>query len=711
MKLRYIAFLLLLLVVFTHSCKFSSTKKYNIILIIPDALRARQLPYYGYPAIETPMIDAFAKESVRFEQCYVKRANTYSSFSNLFSGLEFPKDGLLAGEKTMAEFFKEEGYRTMGVVSSSILWSSEQEKGRIKNQFSRGFDDYFQDTSLKKYPYCRKNEPTTKDILDWLEANKKSKTPFFLFAHYMDPHAPYKPSYDGEIEKIDSEFGKVIAKLKELKIYEDSIVIFTSDHGESLGDPVSDHGSPQGHGWIPYNEQHRVPLFIKFPGNKYAESIRQIVRNIDILPTLLDYTGISFEADMFDGKSLCPAIADGEDLKLVSFFHSGSNRVSPESQFAIVFPFKEQLFKFIRGGFSRQIRELYNLSLDPGERNNLVGDARFNKIRDKAVFLIRDYEKRARSQIVNKKKEKVIENPERIEALKALGYIGAGVPSLETRVNRFLMEQDIYPIGALKYHSFIRDPMWGRYGAMDPFFPTKITAAGDDRFYIIGNRDNELYSYKSTERFPERVEEIDGVRDFSFDVKGKRLLLLGKDTIRSLTAAASAGKGFKPDLRKPMSSCHSIYTDNKGNIYLFDKNEVLKLSGRGSVLKRYPLSVDSSNLFAVDKEGNVYAAGKDRISSYDSRGRLLSSFVLSKQAEDVVISAIAVDDKKRTWVLERNSCTVHVFEKGKKMVSFSYNNHRMRRRWKPVPTRHLYVDRDKVFIIDKWEGIFVYKIK
>ena len=182
MKNKYLLLLIILILCFA-SCNPSSNKKINIILIVPDALRARQLPCYGYKMIQTPNIDSLAEDGTIFKHCFVKRAITLPSFSNLFSGLLFPSDGLINGEKTMAEFLKENGYQTLGVVSSRVLWSSEyQKKGRVKNQFYRGFDEYYQDASLKKFPYHRKNEDTTNDILNWLETHKDDELPFFLFA-------------------------------------------------------------------------------------------------------------------------------------------------------------------------------------------------------------------------------------------------------------------------------------------------------------------------------------------------------------------------------------------------------------------------------------------------------------------------------------------------------------------------------------------------
>jgi arylsulfatase A-like enzyme len=119
----------------------------------------------------------------------------------------------------------------------------------------------------------------------------------------MDPHYPHNPSYDAQIEIIDNELEKIVSKLKQLFLYEKSLIIFTSDHGETLGE----HNTPVGHGWLLYKEEFNVPLIIKFPKNKYQKKIDHIVRNIDKLPTILDYVGTKSKIKK-DGVSLLPMI-------------------------------------------------------------------------------------------------------------------------------------------------------------------------------------------------------------------------------------------------------------------------------------------------------------------------------------------------------------------------------------------------------------------
>jgi arylsulfatase A-like enzyme len=370
----------------------SAEKPINIILLIPDALRAKQLPCYGYQKIKTPTIDYLAKNGVIFENSFVKQASTRVSFSHLFSGSWFVSTGLKKNEKTLAQHLKENGYYTVGFVSSRILWSPEHyEKGLEKNEFSRGFDEYFQDTSLEKYPYHRKSRDTTEDILNWLDKNKNS--PFFLFAHYMDPHGPHKPSYDAQIELIDNEIGKVIKKLKKLSLYDNSLIILTSDHGESLGDPVADHASPGGHGWFVYLEQVQVPLIIKFPKNKHIQSVSQIVRNIDIMPTILEFIGAKYDKRQMNGKSLLPTIEKNKNLGLTSYHQAGSTRVCPEGLDGVIFCDKDELFQYIQGQYSTRIRELYNITIDPDEQNNLYHNAQYKNLVAKANLLLSEFNK------------------------------------------------------------------------------------------------------------------------------------------------------------------------------------------------------------------------------------------------------------------------------------------------------------------------------
>lgn len=683
------------------------SKKPDVVLIVADALRAGQLPSHGCTGIRTPHINNLVKNGVRFENCFVKTPGTLTSFSNLFTGMLFPSKGLLEGEKTMAEYFRDAGYRTVGFVSSRVLWSTEfQEKGRIKNQFYRGFDEYVQDASLKKFPYHRKNEATTGDVIHWLDNRKRVQKPFFLFVHYMDPHAPYDPSYDGEIVKIDNELGKIVRKLKALNIYEDSLLIFTSDHGESLGDPVSDHGSPKGHGWFLYNEQIQIPLIMKFPKSEYVESIRQVARNIDMLPTLLDFIGEDYKPGVFDGKSFLPAIQGGKQLGLTSFSYSAGTRVCPEGTFAFVFPFEENLFKLIRGGYSDHILELYNLTDDPREKRNLIGQSGYSPLVIGAKSSMEEYVEIAKSIFDKKRKGGEQQNPKELEALKSLGYVGGGAPAPVIVSNYFLMRIKVGK-ASIEYHSIIRDPRWG-LDRGDAFFPIKIVPVNKTSCFIIANSEHELYEIELPGSF--KKLEIDGVHDIAYDFNMNRLVLLKDEILYVSTPGESPDIEFTrmTDLASILKPEH-IDVDAHGDIFVSGRDMIIHLDETGALVNKIITRIEEPRCLAVDERGDIVSADKNTIYIFTREGELSESFTGAARSDE--ISSVAVDGEGLVWVLEKNFTRINVYERtGKKVTSFKYYDRKIKKGWKPTPTRRIALHDDKLLLVDNWEGVLVYSV-
>ncbi len=737
--------LLAFLFIVTLSCGHGPKKRPDIILVVPDALRAKQLPCYGYDKIETPNIDALAKESVKFKHCFVKVPDTLPSFSNLFSGMLFPSFGLLVEEKTLAEYLKENGYLTIGIVSSRVLWSSEfQDKGGIVNHFSRGFDEYLQDASLKKMPYHRENEDTTKDALAMLEKYKNSGKPIFLFVHYMDPHAPHSPSYDKEIEKIDGEFGRICDKLKEINRYDKSLVIFTSDHGDSLGNPQEDHGSPQGHGWFLYDEQVRPPLLFKFPREpresrgagdprgprapeiKGAETIDQVVRNYDLMPTLLDYLDIPFDKKNMDGQSLLPAMSDGKDLNLVSYSISSANRVLPEGSHSVTFSVKGDIYVYIRGKFSSQLRELYNFSRDPAQVTNLVEQPGYTQILNKGRFLLHRFEKEresAREKRRGKKKRKTpFEfSPTEKKILESLGYLKAGAPSASFQLGFILMKGKLEGMGDVTYAGILRHPTWGLLpgpkvwpNMNDPWFPIKITGDGENGFYAVADNERRLYRYRPGKGF--QSLDIDRVEDIAFEPTGKGLLILKDKRIRLLTCREAGGvtlKSVPPFDRYTASAANPVQglvVSPPGNIFLIRKKDTYKFSGTGKRLKKYAFTAGTSGLFAVDAHENIFIAAGNMIHAYDKDGKPSLSF--SAAAENNHISCVTLDPLNRLWVGTAQSALVNIFDAGGTLAApFKYNfKEHKNSSWKPSPIKQLYVAGGKLYLMDNWEGILVYTL-
>lgn len=336
----------------------------NIILIASDALRSQNLPCYGYNKDTTPVICSLAEEEGAFlfanaiSQKPTTQPGVYSTMSGSFSYKI--RNGDNAGDSVLlAEILKKEGYQTLGVVGTNML-----SKG---TGFERGFDFFIdvKDQKTSKDIASVAADELTKSAIKLL-GNVQTDKPFFLWVFYKDTHAPYllpepynslfvdenedKKSrmikkeeilakgtpkyaslgdeiplsfyvsqYNGEIKFLDDNVKVLIDKLKELRVYNNSIIIITSDHGESLGehDYYFDHG-------LKLDEQNiKVPLIIKLPNTALNKKVDMLVTLSDIVPTILSYIGINQQTD-FDGLDLTGYVLHDEAVQRNIFFRMTS---------------------------------------------------------------------------------------------------------------------------------------------------------------------------------------------------------------------------------------------------------------------------------------------------------------------------------------------------------------------------------------------------
>lgn len=299
----------------------------NIILISVDTLRADHLSCYGYHR-PTPNIDAFAKDGVLFEMAISQAPWTTASHMSVFTSL-YPSvhrvthNALSEVQSTLPQLFQASGYQTAAFVEATAL---DKRYG-----FNRGFDVY---QGKSDDPSAASNNSR---IMDWLSHRNQSR-PFFLFAHFYDVHRKYEPPapyntiyhpqqqdveylitgpygrrrsitfqqiydivalYDGEIRYVDDQLRRLMDYLKSNRLYENSVIVLMADHGEGFLDhSLMDHGNSM------YQELLHVPLIIKLPGNRYSNMrMKQTVRLIDVLPTLLDYAGLKSSA-LMQGQSI-----------------------------------------------------------------------------------------------------------------------------------------------------------------------------------------------------------------------------------------------------------------------------------------------------------------------------------------------------------------------------------------------------------------------
>jgi len=320
----------ILIILLITSCFTIYSKKpeiKNIIIISVDTLRADHLSCNGYPIKISPSINDFAKDSIRFSNCFSVTPLTAPAFSSMLTSLPPYKHGakrnglsIFDHVHTLPWYLKEYGYTSSAFISN---WPLRKKLSRLH----RDFDSYHEVFTKKRYHGFFNDESTAVDINlkveKWLENNYKKK--MFLWIHYSDPHAKYifhtkynfeyKKSnksyyppksrfkkirkYDSEIGFTDFYIGRLIKKIKELDIYDDSLIIFISDHGESFGEhKYFKHGKKL------FNSTLHIPLIVKLPNNKLKNTvINNNVTILDLPPTILSVLNMPIPEHM-EGTSI-----------------------------------------------------------------------------------------------------------------------------------------------------------------------------------------------------------------------------------------------------------------------------------------------------------------------------------------------------------------------------------------------------------------------
>lgn len=343
-----------------------------IVLISIDTLRSDHLPAYGYDGVDTPAIDRLRAAGVLFEHAYSPAPLTLPAHASLFTGALPPRhrvrdnigytlDGSLP---TLAERLRDLGYRTGAAVSAFVL--------RHQTGIGRGFERFDDELSWSGFAVMadvqRSGLDTVAAMRGWLE--EVSAEPFFLFVHLYEPHAPYVPpepfatatalAYDGEIAAADHAVGALLAQLDELDLFDRSILLLTSDHGEGLGD----HGEAE-HGVLLYRESLQVPLILKLPFAASAGAIVETpVQLGDVPVTLLAQLGAPVPETM-TGDSLVDLIGrEAPARALYSETYYPRLRLGWSELRSLI----EGRYHYIDGPDP----ELYDLRADPRERRSLL---------------------------------------------------------------------------------------------------------------------------------------------------------------------------------------------------------------------------------------------------------------------------------------------------------------------------------------------------
>jgi arylsulfatase A-like enzyme len=342
----------------------------GVILIIADTLRRDHLQPYGYERENAPVLTKLAAEGALFRDAISQGTWTKVSVSSIVTslypsthGINDMPDRMSAGVTTLAEAYRSAGYATF--ATSSVPFT-----GKLTN-LHQGVEVLHESTSITDVDHSEsKTSRTYSDrLFEWMEEHRE--VPFFAFLHVFDPHSPFEPYrpydslflsaeemaehreqmdkvkkfikndfmkrealpteaeleeagldketfikrekawYDASIRAMDVEVGRLVERLEELGLAEDTLIAFVSDHGEEF----LEHGR-RFHGYHTYGEMLNVPLVLWWPrGIPAGVEVEQTVQSIDLMPTLLDLSGLEIP-QRAQGQSLLPLIDDADPTSL-----------------------------------------------------------------------------------------------------------------------------------------------------------------------------------------------------------------------------------------------------------------------------------------------------------------------------------------------------------------------------------------------------------
>ncbi len=409
---------------FFPSCgRGGAADKPSILLVTLDTTRADRLGCYGFEGAKTPVLDALAEEGIRFETALAQAAVTPVSIASIMTGLYPFQHGVrvIHGSDcfslkkgvcpTLATMLKKQGYRTAAFVSA---FTASSYYG-LHHGFDL-FDEGFLDDSEAAMQVGadgtadwaadenqRRADATADRAIAWFADDS---APFFVWIHLFDPHDPCltpphgfcepflegtvtseqatRALYDAEVAFMDLNLGRVISHLEKTGQYEDTMVVVSNDHGEGLGD----------HGWwyhrILYQEQLRMPLILRLPEGPGQMVVQELVRSIDIVPTILEFAGA--ETPSLPGKSLMSLIRGEQEPGRISYADAlitlDSNKPAhiEDPYNDLMYSVTTDSWKLIYRSMNPERSELYRIDEDPREERNVI--SKFPEMRARLLKLI-----------------------------------------------------------------------------------------------------------------------------------------------------------------------------------------------------------------------------------------------------------------------------------------------------------------------------------
>ncbi|GAB4341811.1 MAG: sulfatase-like hydrolase/transferase [Candidatus Abyssubacteria bacterium] len=461
------------------------TEKPNVIIIVLDTVRQDRLSVYGCERETSPNMKKLAGESWVFD-AYATSPWTLPSHATMMTGL-YPTECGTGPEieyhidkrnRTLAEIFQDNGYFTAAIVANyGMLGHSSglpqgfhyyYAKPRETESAFPFFASYFfkrlwpRSRALIVLP-CARAETVTQNAIRCIR-ERKGDNPIFLFLNYMDAHFPYMPprpystkwfsepsdvdfsvvrgwvrhkeatteaeqrmleleyehrlgQYDGAIAYLDAQLGVLFDSLKEMGLYDDSLIVLTSDHGEFFFEHnFFEHPGP------PYQEVIRVPLIVK-PPTARGEKPGRVTGSVsltELFHMTLDYAGIGEDTP---GR---PEVMAEDTSPVFSEFHLTREEDKSDAE-----KFGVHMYSLIEGNYklmysSKSLYEMYDLSTDPQEVNNLIAGGLTRELQpvvermkaNLASHIERLSERRLTpAELTDEEREEIR------KGLKALGYI------------------------------------------------------------------------------------------------------------------------------------------------------------------------------------------------------------------------------------------------------------------------------------------------
>jgi arylsulfatase A-like enzyme len=376
-------------------------EKKDIYLVVWDTTRSDHLSVYGYERDTTPNLNKIAENSAVFTDSHASGGWTPPSVASLFTGLlsrNHLVDYAPTKERmdipfevnTLAEVLRDDGYHTALFTAQSVFY---------KDGYTQGFMEH----EMLGSGQFQNRIPKTLE--------KAGDKPVFIVLYWLNPHAPYNPPkihdlytdpngpqvnlmvkkedkklpgdfshpeinsgkvvldeaqwkqlkarYDGELHSNDQRMQNGIEKFKQLRSWDDTVFVMTSDHGEMFNERSQ---MRVWHGW-PTHENQRVPLIIKAPGQKSRVNVDSQVRGIDVFPTVLELAGVSYDGPL-NGKSLVPMMNGATEPDRPNL---GASHYSGGLMF-----YRNGKHNLITSRLNDKNNYLYDLTADPKELQNLA---------------------------------------------------------------------------------------------------------------------------------------------------------------------------------------------------------------------------------------------------------------------------------------------------------------------------------------------------